>query len=70
MSLNTSYAQLHAALKTLRLHWEQTKLDWHDVVRREFEQQDWAALEIQVTSTLQAMDHLSQIMIQCKQDCA
>lgn len=37
MNLTTSAMELNAALKTLRLLWEETRAGWSDAVSRDFE---------------------------------
>jgi hypothetical protein len=68
-SLSIGTIQLFDSLKTLRLHWEEAKMDWRDGVRDEFEKEFWMPLESHVINTHGAMEHLSHIMVQAQQDC-
>ena len=68
MNLATGLTQLHGALKTLRLHWEDTKPEWRDQVRHDFEENYWTPLELQVQAALQEMDRLSALMARMQQE--
>jgi hypothetical protein len=69
MSLETPRYKLHSALKSLRAVWEQVGDRWKDAVRQEFEEQFWNNLEPDVLSTLAAMDRLSLVLRDARQDC-
>ena len=69
MNVNTGLLQLHAALKTMRLRWEEAKIVWTDSVRQEFEENHWDPLVAQTLATLRAMEHLGQIVGQMRQEC-
>ena len=62
MSLQGNWAELNSALKTVRVHWEQTQEQWRDTVQKDFESRYWTPLESQVTAVLQAMDRLGPIL--------
>ncbi len=70
MNLDTGWTELNAALKTLRLRWDEVQTTWDDPVRQEFEEQRWAPLEQQVVSTLRAMDRLRPILAKAQQECS
>lgn len=69
MSLTTGTMDLNAALKTLRLRWDDATLVWNDRVRHEFEEQVWQPLTERVVATLRAMDRLAPVLIKMRQDC-
>jgi len=69
MNLTTGRTQLNSALKTLRLHWEETKEVWTDAVRRDFEEEFFVPLEQEVQTTLRGIDRLSQIVGEMRQQC-
>jgi hypothetical protein len=69
VSLETPRYKLHSALKTLRGVWEQASDRWKDPVRQQFEEQFWNTLEPAVLSTLAAMDRLSLVLREARQDC-
>jgi hypothetical protein len=70
MNVNIGLLQLHSALKTLRLRWDDARLVWSDSVRRDFEEHHWDPLVAQLMTTHTAMEHLSQVVGQMKQDCS
>ena len=47
MNLSTGWIELNSALKTMHLHWDEAKTDWHDAVCRDFEEHHWTPLESQ-----------------------
>ena len=69
MSLGSARYQLASAFKTLRLTWDDTKDDWRDAVRQDFDDQHWQALADRVPSLLTALDRLDQVLAQVRQDC-
>ena len=69
MSLEGPHYKLHAALKSLRVAWEQAQDRWHDAVRHDFEEQFWNVLEPAVLSALSAMDRLSLTLREARRDC-
>jgi hypothetical protein len=69
MSLATGRYQISSALKTLTLHWEQTCMSWHDVVRRDFTVRYWNALDGQLPPLLTAIDRLDQALATARQEC-
>jgi len=70
MHLTTSAMELNAALKTLRLLWEETRAGWSDAVSRDFESNHWETLETRVVAALRAMDRLAPVLMQAKRDCS
>ncbi len=69
MSVTTGTMDLNAALKVLRLRWDEATLVWNDSVRHEFEEQVWLPLTERVVATLRAMDRLAPVLIKMRQDC-
>jgi hypothetical protein len=70
MHLTTSAMEMNAALKTLRLLWEDTRAGWQDAVSRDFESNHWETLETRVVATLRAMDRLAPVLIHAKRECS
>jgi hypothetical protein len=62
--------ELSAALKTLRLLWEETRAGWSDAVSRDFEANQWETLETRVVAALRAMDRLAPVLMQAKRECS
>jgi hypothetical protein len=69
MQLTTSAMELNAALKTLRLLWEETRAGWNDAVSRDFEANHWETLETRVVAALRAMDRLAPVLMRAQRDC-
>lgn len=69
MSVTTGTMDLTAALKDLRIRWEQATLVWNDPVRREFEEQFWDPLVERTVAALRAMDRLAPVLMKLRQDC-
>jgi hypothetical protein len=69
MALNTGSSKLNLALKTLRMHWDETNSRWNDPVSRAFEENHWLPLEAQVMSTLRGIDQLAQALASAQQEC-
>jgi hypothetical protein len=70
MNLSTGWTELNAALKSMRLQWQEIRLDWNDSVRRGFEENHWKPLEAQVIGTLRAIDRLAPILAKAQQECS
>lgn len=70
MQLTTSAMELNAALKTLRLLWEETRAGWSDAVSRDFEANYWEPLELRVVAALRAMDRLAPVLMHAKRECS
>ena len=69
MSLNASAAELNAALKTAREHWEQVRTVWRDGVAEEFAATYWKALEEHVSAAVRGMDRVSPVLEQALRQC-
>jgi hypothetical protein len=70
MSLTAGSLELSAALKDLRVLWEQTQTAWDDIVRHDFEANYWAPLESQLMAVLRAMDRLAPVLAQARRECS
>lgn len=70
MSLDAGRARLFTSHKTLVERWGEVHLYWHDMVRREFTEEHWVPLEQMVHRMMAAIDRLSQVMTQVKQECS
>jgi len=70
MILTTGWIELNSSLKTMRLRWDEIKQEWHDAVSQDFEEKNWAPLEMQVVAALRAIDRLAPILAKAKQECS
>ncbi len=57
---------LAVAWKQLLLCWQQTEQQWHDPVRREFEQRYWTPLEEQTRGVAKAAEQVAQTLAQAQ----
>jgi hypothetical protein len=69
MKASTGRLLLYSAMKTTSEHWEQTSRVWQDQVRRDFEENCLAPLQLQVQDTLHAIDRLWVVLGQMQRDC-
>ena len=69
MSLSTGRYKLYTAMKDLAARWEETKDQWQDAVRQEFEEKQWEPLEPHVKAALSAMDRMDQVLVRVRNDC-
>ena len=70
MHLTSSAMEMSAALKTLRLLWEETRAGWNDPVSWDFETNQWQTLETRVSAALRAMDVLAPVIMRAQKDCS
>lgn len=70
MSLDAGRARLFTSFKTFKERWAEVQLHWHDGVRREFDEQHMEPMERDVVRMLAAIDMLSQVVNQVKQECS
>ena len=70
MNLTIGWTDLNRALKSMRQLWEETKLDWHDTVSQDFEENHWTPLERQAVATLRAIDRLAPVLAQAERECS
>ncbi len=69
MKFGANRSQLYDAQKTARARWDGTSDTWNDAARVEFEDQIWLPLDGQVSNVLRAVDSLSVLFAQVRQDC-
>lgn len=69
MRFGASRSQLYDAQKTARARWEAAAEAWNDSTRRDFEEQVWEPLDAQTSDVLRAIDQLSSLFTQVRQDC-
>ena len=70
MNLSTGWLELNSNLKNMRVLWEETKIGWTDAVSRDFEENHWGPLEIQLVATLRAIDRLAPILMTAQRECS
>ncbi|HEY5311700.1 MAG TPA: hypothetical protein VIK18_04250 [Pirellulales bacterium] len=63
-------SSLQHAMKSLRFRWDETQDVWNDSVRRQFDEQYIVPLEPQVSTTLKAVNRLSQIFARASEECS
>ncbi len=68
--MNAHANRLHSALKTLRVHWDETRETWNDAVSRDFEERHIDPVEVQVNSVLHAMENLAEVIGKLRSECA
>jgi hypothetical protein len=66
--LSLGSARLYDALKKLKLHWEDTRAVWQDQVAQEIERDQLALLEAEVTRAVEAINRLTQVLAQARQE--
>ncbi len=69
MKFGASRSQLYDAQKTARARWDAASEAWNDAARREFEEQVGLPLDALVSEALRAVDQLSVLFTQVRQDC-
>ncbi len=67
--MSAGSARLDGALKTLNLHWEETKESWNDKVRQDFEMNHMLPLESRASAASRGMDKLSEVLKKVRHDC-
>jgi len=68
--LTSGSGRLHDALEILLIRWEQTKEQWHDQVRVDFEREYLDPLAPRVTALIERINGLSQLIVKARQECA
>lgn len=69
MKFGANRSQLYDAQKTARAKWDVAQDGWDDSARAEFAEQVWEPLDHAVSEVLQAVDLLSALFAQVRQDC-
>ena len=69
MRVGANRSQLFDAQKSARAHWDNLQDVWDDVPRREFDEQTWQPLDRHVSDLLRAIDQLSVIFAQIRNEC-
>lgn len=69
MRFGATRSQLYDAQKTARHRWDDTADTWDDIARREFDEQVWQPLDQTVTDVLRAVDQLTGLFAQVRQEC-
>lgn len=69
MGVYEARGQLAKLMKELTDKWSDTKLDWDDVVSRNFENKFLVPMEVDLRNATGAMDHAAQLLSQIKRDC-
>jgi len=69
MRLGASRSQLYDAQKVARARWDGTEEFWADAARTEFDEHTWQPLDRIVSDVLRAVDQLSVLFAQIRQEC-
>ena len=67
--LQTGVIRLTRAAKQLRDRWSETKEQWNDQNRRDFERNHLEPLAPEITLTLAAVQRLAEVLEQARRDC-
>jgi hypothetical protein len=67
--LTTGTAKIASSYKTMRVHWDATKDEWHDANQRHFEERFLNPLEPQLNSALEAISRLAEILSRAEREC-
>ena len=70
MSVDLGRTSIFKEFEVLRRKWVETESIWKDVVRLEFEKEKWQPLDSAVLVCLSALDRLTPVMIQVREDCS
>ena len=69
MRFGTTRSQIYDAQKTARAHWSATEDEWNDQVRRDHSEIVWEPLDLTVCDTLRAIDQLTVLFSQIRNEC-
>lgn len=69
MKFGSSRSHLYDAQKTARARWDAIPADWADATRGDFETGVWLPLDRKVTEVLRAIDQLTVLFAQVRQEC-
>ena len=69
MRFGANPSQLYDAQKTARARWDAAAETWNDASRRDVEEHVWEPLDAQTSEVLRAIDQLSSLFTQVRQDC-
>ncbi len=69
MRFGSSRSQLYDAQKTARARWDGTEEFWADAARKDFDESTWQPMDRTVSDLLRAVDQLSVLFAQIRQDC-
>lgn len=69
MKVDAARGRLYDSFKNLGHRWSDTEELWGDEVKRDFEEKLWEPLGQMTSEALRAIDRLSQIFMQMRQEC-
>ena len=70
MKFGANRSRIYDAQKTAQAHWHRTTDLWADGAAAEFEEQLWEPLDRMTADVLRAVDLLSVLLTQVRQECA
>ena len=69
MRFGTTRSQIYDAQKTAQAHWRAATDAWDYATRREHDESVWSPLDQTVSDTLRAIDQLSVLFSQVRNEC-
>jgi len=69
MKFGASRSQLYDAQQTARVRWDEATATWDDQARRDFQEAIWLPLDDHVSAVLRAVDLLSVLFTQVRNEC-
>jgi hypothetical protein len=70
MSVDLGRNTIFKEFEVLKHRWNETESVWKDVVRVEFSRDKWVPLESSVMTALAALDRLTPILVQVREQCS
>ena len=70
MSVDLGRNTIYKEFEALKHRWAETEAIWKDVVRAEFSKDKWQPLDSSVLTALAALDRLTPILIQVREQCS
>ena len=70
MSVDLGRTTIFKEFEALKHRWKETESIWKDVVRAEFSKDKWEPLDSSVMVALSALDRLTPILIQVREQCS
>lgn len=68
--LSSGSGKMNFAMKSLRLAWEDTKQDWHDISRQQFEQTHLETLDRKFAQAAEAISRLQEVFNKAYEECS
>ena len=69
MSVETAKVKLTSSIRDLRVRWDETTDQWKDSASKAFEKDFISPFELEVRSSIKAMETMAEVMIAVRKDC-